>query len=103
MDNGKIQILNDATQGVKQYVYSHPVQEKFGSDHCTIHHPRHYTQGKIEVIDFIKDQQMNYNEGNIIKYICRYRYKNGIEDLRKALWYLEDLINDLDKLQAGTP
>ena len=63
--------------------------------------PKHYKQGKIEVIDFILDQQINYLEGNIVKYISRYKHKNGIEDLKKALWYLSKLIgvweNDKNK------
>ncbi len=62
-----------------------------------INKPKHYTQGKIEVIDFIEDQKMDYIEGNIIKYVARYKYKNGIEDLKKAEWYLKRLINQLDK------
>ena len=55
--------------------------------------PNHYKQGDIEVIDFILDQNFNYLEGNIIKYVSRYKYKNGLEDLKKAHWYLERLIN----------
>ena len=56
--------------------------------------PAHYKQGKIEVIDFILDQKMNYLEGNIIKYVSRYKLKNGIEDLIKAHWYLTKLIGE---------
>ena len=59
-----------------------------------INHPAHYTQGKIEVLDFILDQKMGYLEGNIIKYVCRYRFKGGIEDLQKARFYLDRLINE---------
>jgi len=55
--------------------------------------PQHYQQGSIEVIDFILDQSFSYLEGNIIKYVARYKYKNGLEDLKKAQWYLERLIN----------
>ena len=51
--------------------------------------PNHYKQGNIEVIDFILDQKLNYLEGNVIKYISRYKYKNGLEDLNKARWYLD--------------
>ncbi len=58
-----------------------------------VDHPDHYNKGKIEVIDFILDQKMNYLEGNITKYIARYKYKNGLEDLKKAQWYLDKLIN----------
>jgi len=54
--------------------------------------PNHYKQGSIEVIDFILDQKMSYLEGNIIKYVSRYKFKNGIEDLNKAKWYIEKLI-----------
>lgn len=55
--------------------------------------PKHYKQGNIEVIDFILDQKFNYLEGNIIKYVSRYKAKNGLEDLNKAQWYLKELIN----------
>ena len=55
--------------------------------------PKHYKQGNIEVIDFILDQKFSYLEGNIIKYVSRYKYKNGLEDLKKAQWYLERLID----------
>lgn len=57
-----------------------------------INKPQHYTQGDIDVVDFINDQQMNFMEGNIIKYICRYKFKNGVEDLEKAKVYLNFLI-----------
>jgi hypothetical protein len=57
-----------------------------------VENPPHYTKGKIEVADFIIDQKLSYIEGNIVKYICRYKYKNGIQDLKKAQWYLDKLI-----------
>ena len=56
-----------------------------------VNHPDHYTKG-IEVTDFIASWQMDWFRGNIIKYIWRYRYKNGLEDLKKAKWYIEKLI-----------
>ena len=59
-----------------------------------VNSPDHYTQGDIEVIDYILDQKFNYLEGNVIKYVSRYRNKGGIEDLRKAKWYLEKLIDE---------
>jgi hypothetical protein len=62
-----------------------------------VNHPKHYTQGKIEVIDFILDQKMGYLESNIVKYICRYKYKNGLEDLKKAQWYINKLIEQQDE------
>ncbi len=55
--------------------------------------PQHYEQFKIEPVEFITQNRLNYLQGNIIKYILRYKQKNGIEDLEKAKTYLEYLIN----------
>lgn len=56
-----------------------------------IKHPKHYTQG-IECWDYIVSHDMGYLDGNIIKYVTRYKHKNGVEDLEKAKAYLEKLI-----------
>jgi hypothetical protein len=56
-------------------------------------HPKHYTIGKIEVLDFILDQDLPYLAGNCVKYLCRYRWKGKpVEDLEKAAFYLNRLI-----------
>ena len=68
-----------------------------GLDNDPVNHPSHYTQGKFEVIDVIEDWKLNYLEGNIIKYVARYKFKNKAEDLKKAKWYLERLIENYDK------
>lgn len=61
-----------------------------------INHPSHYTRGKIEVIDFIEDQQLPYHLGNVIKYIARAGHKGDkLEDLKKARWYLDRYINEV--------
>ena len=62
-----------------------------------VNHPEHYTSGGIECIDAIRaslgDKEFaDYCKGNIIKYIWRYRHKNGVEDLRKAQVYLNWMI-----------
>ena len=57
--------------------------------------PKHYRQGKIEPWDFIVSQKMGFLEGNIVKYITRYKAKNGLEDLLKAKTYLEKLIKEV--------
>lgn len=65
-----------------------------------INHPSHYTKNRIETIDIIKNNVENFPsflEGNIIKYISRYRHKNGVEDLKKANWYLNVLIEEVEK------
>jgi hypothetical protein len=55
-----------------------------------INHPAHYTTGGVETIDFIEAKKLNYNLGNVVKYITRADHKgNRIEDLQKAKWYLE--------------
>jgi len=60
-----------------------------------VNHPKHYTQGRIEVLDFILDQNMPYLCGNIVKYLCRYRFKGKpVEDLMKARYYLGRLITE---------
>ena len=56
-----------------------------------VKHPKHYNKG-IEVWDYTDSWKMDFLEGNIIKYITRYKHKNGIEDLKKAKQYIERLI-----------
>lgn len=65
-----------------------------------VNHPKHYAGAKgIEVIDVIENFTSDLNgieatdTGNIIKYILRWKHKNGVEDLEKAQWYLNHLIN----------
>ena len=55
-----------------------------------VNHPAHYKVGGIETIDFIEAKKLNYNLGNVVKYITRADHKsNRLEDLRKAAWYLQ--------------
>lgn len=66
-----------------------------------INHPKHYTSGKYEIIDIIegqmtKEEFTGYCVGNILKYTFRYKNKNGIEDLKKAQWYLGKLIQSIE-------
>lgn len=65
-----------------------------------VNHPSHYTQGNIEVIDFIEDQDLGYHAGNVVKYVCRYRHKNGLEDLKKARWYIDRLIQKTEEEES---
>ena len=62
-----------------------------------VNHPPHYNKAGIETIEAIKamtdDGFEYYLQGNIMKYLWRYRYKNGVEDLKKAQWYLNELID----------
>jgi hypothetical protein len=54
----------------------------------------HYKNFIIQPVEFIVKNDIDYLEGNIIKYVCRHKQKNGIEDLNKAIHYLE-LAKDL--------
>src|SRR5699024_6026526 len=63
-----------------------------------INSPNHYNSGDIETIDYIQDkltaeQFEGYLVGNVMKYVSRYRHKNGMEDLKKARWHLDRLID----------
>lgn len=63
-----------------------------------VNHPKHYLQGKIEVIDFIDDQKLGFYEGQVIKYICRAKHKNAeLQDLKKAQFYLNRLIKQKEE------
>jgi hypothetical protein len=54
--------------------------------------PPHYTQYEIEPIDYIESKNYNFSEGNIVKYITRYKKKDGLKDLQKAEYYCKRLI-----------
>ncbi|MGL5765131.1 MAG: DUF3310 domain-containing protein [Sarcina sp.] len=69
-------------------------------DKETVVNPIHYNKG-IQVWDYIISHDMNFMEGNIIKYVSRYKYKNGVEDLKKAAFYLEKLIDVVEKEQGN--
>jgi len=74
-----------------------------------INHPPHYNSGKahcecgrkIECIDITR--HMNFNLGNSLKYIWRSEYKNGTEDIKKAIWYLTDYLNKLSTEPVDKP
>lgn len=57
---------------------------------------RYNKRGQLECWDVILDQEMNFLEGNILKYLWRYKEKNGVEDLKKAKVYLEKLISEVE-------
>ena len=65
-----------------------------------VNSPTHYNKAGIECIDALRaatgDGFEYYLQGNILKYLWRYRYKNGTEDLKKARWYLNELIKEVE-------
>jgi len=63
--------------------------------------PKHYNFSKLEVIDVVEAWNLNFNEGNVLKYLARHKYKsNPLEDLKKARWYLNRIISNLEEDQA---
>ena len=83
-------------QKVKEYQNHEREQMKKYSE--LVNHPNHYNQGKIEVIDAIQDWGLDFIEGNVVKYVARSRHKSSrVGDLKKARWYLDYLINKLEK------
>ena len=80
------------------WLYSEADQENEENKNDPVNHPSHYTDGKIEVIDYIKDQGLGFCLGNSVKYISRSGKKDPekeIEDLRKAAWYINRRIEEL--------
>lgn len=66
----------------------------------TVNHPPHYNVGKIEVIDAIVDWRLGFSLGNVVKYVARAEHKaKTLEDLKKARWYLDYHIQQLEKEQ----
>ena len=66
--------------------------------HDNVNHPAHYTSGTIEVIDFIDDKELGFSLGNVVKYIARAGKKDPnktVEDLEKAIWYINHEIRRL--------
>ena len=76
-------------------------EERTSTDKEMINHPVHYTHGKIECIDAIESATCDLTgieavcTANIIKYVWRWKLKNGVEDLEKASWYLNKLIEQV--------
>ena len=72
------------------YEESRPKLRMEGDRGDAVNHPAHYKVGGIETIDFIEAKKLNYNIGNVVKYLTRADHKgNRKQDLEKAKWYLE--------------
>ena len=73
------------------------ILERLQDQNDPVNHPSHYTDGKIEVIDFIEDKKFGYHLGNAVKYIARAGKKDPaktVEDLEKAIWYIKRYIEN---------
>ena len=80
--------------------FGQPPKELLRELNDPVNHPSHYTDGKIEVIDYIEDKNLPYHLGNAVKYISRAGKKDPkkeVEDLKKAVWYIERYIDLIGK------
>ena len=91
---------------VKEPKVTEEVKPNNTSKPDNVNHPLHYTDGKIEVIDYIEDKQLGFCLGNAVKYISRAgKKKSGnltdkekeIEDLKKAVFYINYRIKELEE------
>ena len=74
------------------YADGPPAEKKSGASDDPVRHPAHYTTGKIECIDYIEDKELGFHLGNAVKYITRAGRKDPartVEDLEKAVWYIQ--------------
>lgn len=82
---------------------SNRVYDSVGNDPVNndpVNNPAHYTDGKIETIEFIEDKKLGFCLGNAVKYISRAGKKDPtkeVEDLRKAIWYIQRRIYELQR------
>ena len=96
--------LNDIPPEEWDRVSMEHLQKNISQHTDVVNHPPHYNQGGIEAIDYIQQQLeegfVSYCLGNCMKYIHRHRYKNGEEDLKKALWYLQKAIDNYEYVDS---
>ncbi len=93
----EIPCLNSDTLEFSISDFRETSNESWG-DNQNINHPTHYNQGKYEVIDVIEDWKLDFHESNAIKYIARAPHKeNEIQDLNKAIWYLQRKVKKLEE------
>ena len=92
--------LQETLDEVKETLQKTLDKVKEPVENDNVNHPSHYTDGNIEVMDFIEDKQLNFARGNVIKYVSRAGKKDPnkeLEDLKKAMWYLNREIERLSK------
>lgn len=74
------------------------VEKRFRKPKEAVNNPEHYNMGSFEVLDVINDWELNFNLGNVIKYVARCNYKGDkITDLRKAIFYIEKEIENEER------
>jgi hypothetical protein len=92
--------MTDYGKMIREYEAEEEAKRQQKKKEDMINNPAHYNKAGIECIDAIcaatGEGFEHYLQGNILKYLWRYRYKNGSEDLKKAQWYLNRLIKEVE-------
>ena len=91
LDNGQSSLTDKELKAMTDNEFLDLIEHDKPANNDAINHPAYYTDGKIEVSDFIADKNLNFFRGNVLKYICRAGKKDPdkeIEDLKKAQWYI---------------
>lgn len=97
-------ILEDGSRRAYYVTFEPPVSFTLDQDEQTtvVDHPNYYLTSRFEAIDIIDDfcdklhGRIAFDNGNAIKYILRWHRKNGVEDLKKAIWYIQDIIKQIE-------
>jgi hypothetical protein len=104
-DGGKTVYERNFGETTRRQISSSPEEKKIrdylNRDVDMVNHPPHYNKG-IETTTYIDSWDMGFSQGNVIKYVTRYNLKHDakekqLEDLKKARWYLDDLIKMVEK------
>ena len=85
--------LNREMNGENFYIC--PTCRLYGTEEKNNINPDHYGNSGIDVIDFCQANNLDFMQGNVIKYVFRYKNKNGLEDLEKAKEYIDRMIENL--------
>ena len=86
-------VLNREMDGGSFYIC--PTCRLYGTEEKDNIKPSHYGDSEIDVIDFCQANKLDFMQGNVIKYVFRYKNKNGLEDLEKAREYIDRMIENL--------
>ena len=97
-DNGQSSLTDKELKAMTDNEFLDLIEHDKPANNDAINHPSYYTDGQIEVSDFIADKNLNFFRGNVVKYVARAGKKNAeteVEDLQKARWYIDREIERL--------
>ena len=98
-DNGQSSLTDKELKAMTDNEFLDLIEHDKPANNDAINHPAYYTDGKIEVSDFIADKNLNFFRGNVVKYVTRAGKKDSskeVEDLKKAAWYIGREIERLE-------